>query len=58
MGFMCVWSWFSRYFAGSLGEDKTNCNAVRCLPDDDDDDDGNGVAIEMETGCMMCSGVC
>lgn len=56
---MCVWSWFSRYFAGSLGEDKTNCNAVRCLPDDDDDDDdGNGVAIEMGTGCMMYSGVC
>lgn len=39
---------FRRYFAGSLDEDKTNCNAVRCLPDDDDENrlrDGNRVGL-------------
>lgn len=36
MNGLYVCSRFSRYFAGSLGEDKTNCNAVRWLPDDDD----------------------
>lgn len=35
MNGLYVCSRFSRYFAGSLGEDKTNCNAVRWLPDDD-----------------------
>lgn len=37
MNGLYVCSRFSRYFAGSLGEDKTNCNAVRWLPDDDYD---------------------
>lgn len=49
MNGLYVCSRFSRYFAGSLGEDKTNCNAVRWMPDDDDGDGGKG-----EGGRMMC----
>lgn len=50
MNGLYVCSRFSRYFAGSLGEDKTNCNAVRWLPDDDYDYAGG----KGGWGRMMC----